>query len=225
MPPGHPDRPRPTFHVSAMYARWLVATVDHGPGRHCRGSMMHGTGRRGRPAAEAWVNRRCLRQVSLPGRRDGQPDTCVHCCRRPEATCSRCGQRRPCAPAAAGRPAHRMPRLTAACARCGQDRPSATRWPEGPACASCHTCGPCASGSRARRTAAPAGRPPGPAADTCVWRAGIPASSACAEGGPEDKLYEKGCCPRCSLRRRAQQLQAGVPETTRPPANPSLASP
>jgi len=78
---------------------------------------------------------------------------------------------------------------------------------------------------RARRTAAPAGRPPGPAADTCVWRAGIPASSACAEGGPEDKLYEKGCCPRCSLRRRAQQLQAGVPETTRPPASPSLASP
>jgi hypothetical protein len=48
--------------------------------------------------------------------------------------------------------------------------------------------------------------PPGPAADTCADCAGLPVTHACADCGTEDKLYEKGRCARCSLRRRAREL-------------------
>ena len=78
--------------------------------------------------------------------------------------------------------------------------------------------GPAPAGAvRPLRAAARAGRPAGPAADTCAGCAGIPVFSACAECGTEDKLYEKGRCPRCSLRRRARQLLAGRAGTV-PPA-------
>jgi hypothetical protein len=48
--------------------------------------------------------------------------------------------------------------------------------------------------------------PPGPAADTCAVCAGEPVTHACGDCGIEDKLYEKGRCSRCSLRRRAREL-------------------
>ena len=62
--------------------------------------------------------------------------------------------------------------------------------------------GPCARCGQQRRLVAP----PGPGADTCADCAGILVFSACTECGTEDKLYEKGRCPRCSLRRRAREL-------------------
>jgi hypothetical protein len=40
--------------------------------------------------------------------------------------------------------------------------------------------------------------------------AGIPVTHACADCGIEDKLYEKGRCERCSLRRRARELLSTV---------------
>ncbi len=141
--------------------------------------------------------------------RDGRPDICVSCYRLPEATCSKCQRRRPCTFAAASQPVcpSCAPRATATCARCGHDRPPQARWPEGPVCDPCYTAalkhrGPCTACGQMRRLVAPAG----PAADTCADCAGIPVRHACTDCGIEDKLYEKGRCARCSLRRRALEL-------------------
>ena len=146
--------------------------------------------------------------------RDGRPDICVNCYRLPEATCSSCRRRRPCTFAATSQPVcpSCTPRATAACARCGQDRPPQARWPEGPVCDPCYTAalrhrGSCAACGQLRRLVAP----PGPAADTCADCAEIPVTCACGDCGIEDKLYEKGRCARCSLRRRAAQLLSPAP--------------
>jgi hypothetical protein len=146
--------------------------------------------------------------------RGGRPDICVNCYRMPSATCAICGRWRECAFAATGRPicSSCTPRTTAICVHCGTDRPPAARWPEGPVCDPCYTAalrhrGACACCGQHRRLVAPPGRH----ADTCAECAGIPVTHACADCGIEDKLYEKGHCARCSLRRRAQQvLSAGT---------------
>jgi len=146
--------------------------------------------------------------VAMRGR-DGQPGICTGCYQLPEATCSACQRRRPCALAATSQPVCRScsPRATAVCARCGHDRPAEARWPEGPVCDPCYRAalqhrGRCSSCGQPRRLVAP----PGPAADTCADCAGLPVTHACTDCGTEDKLYEKGRCARCSLRRRAREL-------------------
>jgi len=161
--------------------------------------------------------------VAVRGR-DGQPDVCTSCYRLPEAICSRCQRRRPCAYAATGQPIcpSCSPRATAACARCGHDRPPQARWPEGPVCDPCYRAalrhrGPCARCRQQRRLVAPSG----PGADTCADCAGIPVFSACTGCGTEDKLYDKGRCAQCSLRRRARELLAD-PAGTVPPALASV---
>lgn len=143
---------------------------------------------------------------------DGEPDICVSCYRLPAATCQVCGRLRPCTFATSDRPICRRcaPRTSAACARCGHDRPPAVRWGEGPLCDPCYTAalrhrGRCAACGTQRRLVAP----PGPNATTCADCAGMPVTHACGDCGLEDKLYEKGRCPRCSLRRRAAALLSG----------------
>jgi hypothetical protein len=144
--------------------------------------------------------------------RGGQLDICVNCYQLPEAVCGVCGRRRECNFAATGHPVclSCSPKATAPCARCGQDRPPQARWPEGPVCDPCYTAalrhrGQCASCGAQRRLVSP----PGPDADTCADCAGLPVTHACADCGIEDKLYERGRCARCSLRRRATALLAG----------------
>ena len=146
--------------------------------------------------------------VAVRGK-DGRPDICVNCYKMPAATCSICGRHKECHFAATARPVCKScsPRAAATCARCGQDRPPAARWPEGPVCDPCYTAalrhrGRCASCGQQRRLVTP----PGPAAGTCADCAGIPVTHACTDCGTEDKLYEKGRCARCSLRRRAREL-------------------
>ena len=141
--------------------------------------------------------------------RDGRPDICVNCYRKPAATCSICGRQRECSFAATSHPVCQAcsPRAAMACARCGQDRPPTARWPEGPVCDPCYNAalrhrGACAACGQQRRLVTP----PGPDADTCADCAGIPVTHACTDCGREDKLYEKGRCARCSLRRRAAEL-------------------
>ena len=146
--------------------------------------------------------------VAVRGK-DGRPDICVNCYKMPAATCSICGRHKECRFAATARPVCKScsPRAAATCARCSQDRPPAARWPEGPVCDPCYTAalrhrGRCASCGQQRRLVTP----PGPAAGTCADCAGIPVTHACTDCGTEDKLYEKGRCARCSLRRRAREL-------------------
>src|SRR5579859_352786 len=155
----------------------------------------------------------CGKTASIAVRaRGARPDICVNCYQMPAAVCSRCGRQRECSFAASDHPVclSCSPRATARCARCGQDRPPTARWPEGPVCDPCYTAAlrhraRCASCSQMRRLVAP----PGPDADTCSDCAGLPVTHACADCGIEDKLYERGRCDRCSLRRRAAALLAG----------------
>lgn len=164
--------------------------------------------------------RRCgrcgrIRRIAIRGR-DGEPETCDSCFRGTEAVCVGCGRRGPCAYLSAGRPTCPAcrPRTRAVCAHCGQDRPPTARWPEGPVCDPCYTAalrhrGTCAGCGQPRRLVAP----PGPGATTCAdcaERAGLPASPirghVCDDCGIEDKLYERGRCAPCALRRRTGEL-------------------
>ena len=162
----------------------------------------------------------CGKAAPVAGRgRDGNPDICVNCYKMPAATCSVCGKTKECNFAGTSRPVcvSCTPRATAVCARCGNDRPPAARWPEGPVCDPCYTAalrhrGPCASCGQQRRLIVP----PGPGADTCADCAGLPVTCACGDCGTEDKLYEKGRCARCSLRRRARDLLSGGTGTIPP---------
>ncbi|HET6949044.1 MAG TPA: hypothetical protein VFI47_01620 [Acidimicrobiales bacterium] len=141
--------------------------------------------------------------------RAGEADVCVNCYRLPEAVCARCGRRRPCTFAASGTPICKLcaSRSTDRCARCGRHRPPTVRWPEGPLCDPCYTAalrhrGRCDQCGVLRRLVTP----PGPSATTCADCAGLPTSHVCADCGIEDKLYERGRCAPCSLRRRTSQL-------------------
>ena len=144
--------------------------------------------------------------------RNGQPAICVNCYRMPSAVCSVCGMHRECNFAGSDHPVCPCcsPRATACCARCGTDRPPQARWPEGPVCDPCYTAalrqrGRCASCGQQRRLVAP----PGPGASTCADCASVPVTCACADCGTEDKLYERGRCCQCSLRRRTTALLTG----------------
>jgi hypothetical protein len=80
----------------------------------------------------------------------------------------------------------------------------------GPVCDTCYT-----AALRRRARCADCGQerrlvfPPGPDAVTCADCARLPVMSACAGCGTEDKLYDKGLCARCSLRRRSTVLLSG----------------
>jgi hypothetical protein len=168
----------------------------------------------------------CGKTASIAVRgRGGTPDICVRCYRMPEAVCSVCGRRRECNFAGTSHAvcASCSPRPTAPCARCGQDRPVEARWPEGPVCDPCYRAalrhrGACTACGQQRRLVAP----PGPDADTCADCAGLPVTHACTDCGIEDKLYERGRCDRCSLRRRAAVLLAGPDGRTDPVLLPVL---
>lgn len=153
--------------------------------------------------------------VAVRGR-DGRPDVCVGCYRLPEATCARCGQRRPCN-FAADEPICKScaPRAATRCARCGDVRPPTARWPEGPVCEPCYRAalshrGRCSDCQTLRRLV----DPPGPAAARCAACAGVdvPGGHVCGDCGVEDRLFERGRCVRCALARRAHALLAGSDE-------------
>jgi len=93
------------------------------------------------------------------------------------------------------------------CARCGQLAPPTANWPDGPVCDRCYNAalchrGTCASCHANRRLLSPAGPDP----TLCADCAGLPVTHACTDCAIEDKLYERGRCERCALRRRTGEL-------------------
>jgi hypothetical protein len=192
--------------------------------------LVRGRDEQGRPLCGPCSDRpqrrcgRCGRTRRITRRaRDGQPDICDACYRLPMATCSRCGRRRPCADAAGAEPVCLActPRRTALCAHCGKRRPPTVRWPEGLVCDPCYNAalqrrGVCADCGRTRRLV----DPPGASALRCAECTGQPITHACAECGIEDKLYERGRCNRCALRRRTRQLLAAGGEQISDPMVP-----
>lgn len=164
---------------------------------------------------------RCGRVRPISRRaRPGNPDICSGCYRPPSAVCSTCGRERPCTGIKAGRPlcSRCTPRSTSICAHCGQARPATVRWPEGAVCDTCYTAalrrvGECATCAQTRRLVAP----PGPAANICASCSGAgPAGHVCTSCGTEDKLYQRGLCPRCALARRTGELLGGVDHEVTP---------
>ena len=85
-------------------------------------------------------------------------------------------------------------------------------------CATRVTARPCSTGGRAHAAGSSAGWSPRPApALTPAPNAPGSRSSAPAPScGTEDKLYEKGRCARCSLRRRARELLSAGPPASSP---------
>lgn len=157
---------------------------------------------------------RCGRVARIALRaRDGAPDICEGCFGGHQAICVSCGRRRPCAYLSQGRPTCQAcrPRTLTRCADCGQHRAPAARWPHGPVCDPCYTTalrrrGSCTSCGQRRRLV----DPPGPGATTCADCTTLPtghlAGHACVDCGIEDKLYERGRCASCALRRRTTEL-------------------
>jgi hypothetical protein len=160
---------------------------------------------------------RCGRVRRIALRATGsEPDLCDGCYQGRHAVCGNCGRRRPCAFVAQGRPTCQAcrARTLAACAHCGKTRPPLVRWPEGPVCDPCYTAalrrrGPCTTCGTIRRLVAP----PEPGAITCAdcaeatgLRAADLRGHVCGDCGTEDKLYERGRCAACALRRRTGEL-------------------
>jgi hypothetical protein len=242
---GATSLPEPSCAVCARLGQPLTRSSTGGVCARCRRrELAEGCARCGviKPVAGRDSQRRpvCARCADRPQRQCGRcgrirriarraqgeaPDICDGCFQLPEATCSGCGRRRPCNFASTNTPVctRCAPRRTLACARCGQDKPPVANWAEGPVCDPCYRAalrhrGECAACGQQRRLVAPAG----PDADTCSDCAGLPVTHACTDCGIEDKLYERGRCDRCSLRRRAAALLAGPDGRTDPALMPVL---
>jgi integrase len=153
---------------------------------------------------------RCGRIRRIARRARGeQPDICDSCFQQPQAICSGCGRARPCSFASTATPIciSCAPRRTAVCAHCAADKPPVANWAEGPVCDPCYTAalrhrGTCSNCHTRRRLV----HPPGPDAEICADCAGLAATHVCTDCGLEDKLYERGRCQRCALRRRTSEL-------------------
>ena len=153
---------------------------------------------------------RCGRTRRIARRaHDGLPDICDACYQMPMATCGRCHRQRQCSFATGPDPIclSCAPRATAVCAHCGADRPPTARWPEGPVCEPCYTKALRHRGTCSRCHTQPRLiSPPGPDANTCADCAGLATTHVCIDCGREDKLYERGRCNDCALRRRTGDL-------------------
>ena len=226
--------PLPACSICASSARPLIRSGKAGVCPRCRSHQLAvgcaGCGRvrrvyshnaEGAPMCWACAKRPertcgvCGRLGAIAKRaRDGQPDICNDCYRRPIASCEHCGQRRRCHFVAAGHPlcAACSPRALSRCAHCGAERPASVRWAEGPVCEACYRAalsrrGVCAACGEERRLVAP----PGPAARLCCDCAGVAALATCEGCGAEERLHDRGRCARCALAARARLLLTDGP--------------
>nr|UAX58523.1 XRE family transcriptional regulator [Streptomyces sp. A144] len=142
---------------------------------------------------------------------DGQPGTCRSCYRSPLGECSVCGRQRPVQrrkpPDGALYCDACRPRSTATCVDCGRTRPLKATWPVGTLCNTCYR----------RRTRTPAscsgcgtlrvlvGRSE-LGQDLCGPCSGTEIGYACRRCGFPGNIYADGCCGRCVVSDRVQDL-------------------
>jgi hypothetical protein len=141
--------------------------------------------------------------------RDGDPDLCAVCWRGPVGVCEGCGRTGPRRGERQGRMLciYCRPVTPQVCAHCGHPRKPMAHWHEGPVCQACYNralaakadCPRCGQHRRLRHY-------PGFDTQVCAECAGQPATHVCNDCGIEDLLYERGRCPRCTLRRRLTDL-------------------
>jgi hypothetical protein len=215
-----PHRPGPGLDRAGCPLSQLPTTPDRPALPHLRGDQAGRRSHQRRPAtvrplrAASPTPLRALRP--RPGDRPVAPTTASPTSAMPASA----GPKRParCAhgdgPATSPPPAHRYAPV-ARPGRCAPARaatppqPVTAVWPEGPVCERCYT-----SALRTRATCHSCGQqrrlvvPHGPDATTCSDCAGLPATHTCSDCGVEDKLYERGRCDRCALRRRVTDLLA-----------------
>ena len=137
------------------------------------------------------------------------PDLCHSCWTGPVLACERCGRVRPCRGERTGRMlcAGCRPHRKVTCAYCGARRTVSAVWSAGPACGACYRAwhrakGHCCSCGAHRRVLPYRGfdRP------VCAPCAGAPPGPVCETCGNEDWLYRRGCCARCVLAERLEEL-------------------
>lgn len=141
--------------------------------------------------------------------REGDPDLCAVCWRGPVGVCEGCGRVGPRRGERQGRMLciYCRPVTSQVCAHCGEARPPTAHWHEGPVCRACYNralaakadCPSCGEHRRLRHY-------PGFDVQVCADCAGQPATHVCSDCGIEDLLYERGRCPRCTLRGRLTEL-------------------
>lgn len=140
------------------------------------------------------------------------PDLCWNCNPPPLATCSVCGQIRPCPKNAAAEPVCRTcrPRRTRPCSVCDRTRPVHTHWPRGPVCGACYVrildhpeqCHRC-------ETRQPLIAHNEAGEEICGPCSGLPGLYLCPGCGRGGRLYADGRCPHCVLAQRLEQHLAG----------------
>jgi hypothetical protein len=140
--------------------------------------------------------------------RDGDPDLCG-IWRGPVMVCEGCGRVGPCRGERKGWMLciYCRPVTPQTCAHCGQARQPTAHWHEGPVCQRCYNralaakadCPRCGHHRRLRHY-------PGHDEQICADCAGQAATHVCTVCGTEDRLHERGVCPRCVLRRRLGDL-------------------
>lgn len=154
-----------------------------------------------------------LRNIVRNARHD-QPDLCEGCYRGPEATCSICGQHRPCHGARAGSPVcttcYQRDRAGQMCARCGHTKPITTTWPLGPVCHRCfndvvRSPQPCPNCGKIKVLIAK-NEHGQPVCGPCV---GHDATYTCRQCGRAGNPYGRGRCAHCVLAERVNTLLAG----------------
>ncbi|MER6350111.1 hypothetical protein ACWC10_36855 [Streptomyces sp. NPDC001595] len=151
----------------------------------------------------------CGERRYIQARKDGLP-LCERCHQYPTATCSDCGEQRPClhistdAPICV--PCTRKRRPRAICVGCHRDNMVSYRTADGePLCSACGaTHRPCAQCGRTLRIQAVA--PNGDELCPTCWRHHPARKRPCSKCGTATHLHHYGLCPDCAARARLQDV-------------------
>ncbi|MFI5982090.1 hypothetical protein ACIBEA_14545 [Streptomyces sp. NPDC051555] len=158
--------------------------------------------------------------------RTGDQALCQRCYQRPTATCSNCGQLRPCYYASTGTPrcgpCHSKAQPHKICTSCGTERRAVYRTPAGdPLCTPCGAPRvPCVTCGHTRRVTGRTAQGE-PLCEGC-WERHPRARRPCTTCGAVERLYHHGLCTACAAQRTLLSLLTGPDGAVREDLTPSL---